>query len=328
MVKKTKHQLIAALILLDEEMESSSLLETVSDAERGFLEEAIRSWSELDPKVRPSILKQFIRTARTQEEFAGIGDIHPAWLLEPLKKESPRVIGVILRHMPSKHVRYILERLPRRTVEKMPQLVEAFCVPREILSVVRHRFEKNFLPFHSSRSLKTFDFSHLYYLRNEELDLLFRELGMSELALSLSKMSKKIVRALLHRFSVSDAKGLVNKIKDYQSMDKRETAEAQYTVLELVSQELGQEKFLRELGIAALAKGFTPGSDFLYQSVKQKLDPAQAYLLKRYIDLHAQRGDLILAKKRQKWVLDHISRLSEEVRIDKIWHQYLVACAA
>src|SRR3989344_5710237 len=157
--EKTHLKVVGMLALLEGKEEAITLLDYIQPEFGATLQAFLESFKK---EEIPSQLKAL----RAQESFSGIAEVHPAWLVEALKRESPRVIGVILRHMPSKHVRYILERLPRRTVEKMPQLVEAFCVPKEILSVVRHRFEKNFLPFHSSRSLKTFDFSHLYYLRN------------------------------------------------------------------------------------------------------------------------------------------------------------------
>ncbi|MDZ4224677.1 MAG: hypothetical protein U1D33_02090, partial [bacterium] len=67
--------------------------------------------------------EQQLKALCAQESFSGIAEIHPAWLVEALKKESPRVIGVILRHLPSKHVRYLLEHLPKRTVMQLPKLI-------------------------------------------------------------------------------------------------------------------------------------------------------------------------------------------------------------
>ena len=303
-------------------------MEYVGGEEKNPIQEEIVAWLDIDPIQRPAMVQQFVRTIRSQEEFSGIAEIHPAWLLEPLKNESPRVIGVILRHIPSKHVRYILEHLPRRTVEQLPKLVESFFVPKEILSLIRRRFERHFLPLPCSRTLRKFEFSHLYYLRNEELDLLFRALGMAELAYSFAATSKKIVQVILNRFSVTDARHLLEQIKKYRDADPGRISEARYTVLELGGEKLGSELFLKELGIASLARGFTAGDDFLYQALRQKLDPAQSYLLKRYIDVQVQRGDVAQARLRQKWILGEVAVLSHQGRIDPLWAQYLMAEAA
>jgi len=326
--QQNKYQLVAALGLLSQGDTAARLADYLGETFRPHLQTEMEGWLKMEPASREALLAQFLKTVRSQEEFSGIADIHPAWLLEPLKKESPRVIGILLRNIPSKHVRYILEHLPRSTVDQLPKLVESFFVPKEILSLIRRRFERNFLPLHTSRTLKAFEFSHLYYLRHEELCLLFRTLGLKELALSLTATSKKIAQIVCNRFSVSDARVLAEKIRECRETDPARLQEARYTLLELGGRKLGAEDFLKELGLAVLSKAFTAGDDFLYQALKQKLDPAEGYLLKRYMDVQGQKGDVLGAKRLQGEVLEQIGALSQTGKIDPLWAQYLVAEAA
>jgi len=313
-------QVIACLALLEGKEEAHSLLDY---AILPFKEPLLSLIDGL--KVAP---ENHLKALRAQESFSGIAEIHPAWLVEALKKESPRVIGVILRHLPSKHVRYLLEHLPRRIVMRLPKLVEAFYVPTEILNLIRRRFERHFVPMRISHQVETFEFQHLYYLKMEELESLFRELGLSEFALSLEGSSRKILKVLLNRFGIRDAKDVLNKIKRFSGQEKWLFRDAKYSILELGSGERGAEPFLKELGLQVLAKAISPSDSFFFEALKQKLSPDSAYLFKRYMDEQLLSFDPVKAAKRKAWVLEHLLGLSEQGRIDPLWSKSLKREAA
>ncbi|MBI5299791.1 MAG: hypothetical protein HY877_05815 [Deltaproteobacteria bacterium] len=318
MATHTMHlQAIAALALLEGKEEAYSLLGYASPSLREPLQIHLENSSA-----------QSLQALYAQEIFSGISEIHPAWLLEALKKESPRVIGVILRHLPSKHVRYLLEHLPHQKVIQLPKLVEAFYVPNEILNLIRRRFERHFVPLKMSHQIQTFEFGHLYYLKIEELTLLFRELGLNELALSLVGGTKTILKAILNRFGLREAKEILSRVKVFDSEDKWLLNDAKYSILELGGEELGIESFLRELGLKALAKAFSRFDTFLFEALRQKLSPDNAHLLKRYLEEY--RGPLSSEKitKRRTLVLSSLRKLNEEGKLDAIWTESLKEKAA
>lgn len=309
-------QTIAMLALLEGKEEADALLPHLAPAASQRLSSLL---SSIDPQKIPHQLKALF----SQETFSGIAEIHPAWLVEALKKESPRVIGVILRHLPSKHVRYLLEHLPKRTVMQLPKLIEAFYVPQEILELVRLRFERHFVPMRISHQLERFSFEHLYFLKTEELESLFYDLGLSELALSLQESSRKIWKIILNRFSIPDAKEILHRIKEFGVEEKWLAKDARYSILELKGKEMGAKSFLIEVGVIALAKAFSGEDIPVFECLRQKLSPENAYLLKRYLDEQILRPKTLKGMRRKEWILKHVRNLSQKGKIDVLWQESL-----
>ncbi|MDO8526543.1 MAG: hypothetical protein Q7T03_02525 [Deltaproteobacteria bacterium] len=305
-------QVLACLALSEGFDSATALLDYLPPARAESLEALLN-------RTDPQTLQEQLKAFSARESFSGIAEIHPAWLLEALKKESPRVIGVILRHLPSKHVRYLLEHLPRHVVVKLPKLIEAFYVPTEILNLVRRRFERHFVPVRISHQPELIDFNHLYYLKMEEIDLLFHDLGMSELALSLVGSTRQVMKVILNRFGIKEAKEILSRIKRYQLQEKGFVKEAKYSVLETGGEVLGAERFLKELGLLSLVKAFDRSDISLFNILRQRLSPDCAYLFKRYLDRQVSRADTQTVAKRKIWILEHVRVLSEQGKIDSVW---------
>lgn len=311
------HMQTAGLLALREGKEEA--LQLLAYASPAFAEPFAFVMNHFDSETA----EQHLRALSAQESFSGIAEIHPAWLVEALKKESPRVIGVILRHLPSKHVRYLLEHLPKRTVMQLPKLIEAFYVPQEILDLVRSRFERHFVSMPISHQLERFSFEHLFCLKTEELESLFHDLGLSELALSLVDAPRKIWKIILNRFDIGDAKEILNRIREYETEEKWILKDARYSILELKGKEMGAASFLMELGIIALARSFSREDLSLYETLRQKLSPDHAYLLKRYLDEQVARTCGPRETRRKERVLKQVRFLSQKGKIDVIWAKSL-----
>lgn len=302
-------QVTAALALLENEAQALELAESLSEERaslyRGFCK-------AMDPSQAGVVLKAF----KAQEDFSGIAEIHPAWLLDILKNESPRVIGVVLRHLPSRHVRYLLENLPRRLTMELPKLIEAFYVPGELLDVIRRRVERRFVPMRVTHEVERFGIEHLYFLKIEDLNCLGLDLGLSELALSLVGSGRKILQIVLNRFNLSEAKILLGRVQAYRAKPRWLIKDARYSVLELGQKEMGARRFLEELGRMALAKAFST-LDRPVQALCQKMEPEKAYTFKRYLGAAGKQQTAL----RAEWILEHLERLSREQKTDPLYHE-------
>lgn len=321
-------RMIALLAVLEDPKGAKDLVPQISIGEQEELHQMIETLLQIPEGAREEKLQAEMRALRAAESFSGIAEIHPAWLVEALKRESPRVIGVILRHLPSKHVRYLLQHLPPRLVARLPKLIESFYVPTEILDLIRRRFENHFVPMRVSHRLEVFEFKHVYYLKSEDLETLFRDLGISELALSLLNAPRKMVQLILNRFPIPEAKSILSRWKAFQEERSPLAKEARYSVLDLEGREKGVEPFFRELGFQSFVKAFRPGDSFLFEAIKQKLSPESAYILKRYLEEQLSRFQLDLAQKRQEWILKHLRRLQTEGLLDPVWSESLKREAA
>lgn len=323
-----KAQILGNLCLLEGKDQAMDLLPYMGEAKQKEMKVFLEHVGSKEENLQEEFLKQRLKALRASETFMGLSEIHPAWLIDLLKKESPRVVGVILRHLPSRQSRYLLEHLPKRLVMELPKLIESFYVANEILDVVRMKIESHFIPMPLSHQIETFSFEHLYYLKIEELELLFEELGLSELSLALVGASKKILKIILNRFDFQSAKEISSRVKSYQTEDKESIRDARYSVFSLGGFDLGPKRFIKEMGILALAKAFSVEEQNISHRLKQKLSPENAYLLKRYLEEGCGGVTSDRTMKRKLWVVDHVRKLYETGKVTSLFADWLKEQAA
>jgi hypothetical protein len=157
-----------------------------------------------------------------------------------------------------------------------------------------------------SHQIQQFEFQHLYYLKIDEVELLFKELGLSELGLSLVGVSKKILRVLLNRLGHQEARSLIERIKRFNAEEGWLKRDAKYSVLEVGMENKGADIFLKELGMVALSKAFVMSDSFLFETLKQKLSPSDASLFRRYFEGQLSRFEPEKTAQRKNFVLNHI----------------------
>lgn len=253
-----------------------------------------------------------LRSIREDMQLEGDGlsdlaDVHPAWISKALENESPKIIGIILRWLPSRHVRYILEHLPKRTKMALPKLVESFAVPTEVLRLIRQGFERKFslLPKSSNGGIKSFE--DICLLKPEELTVLLRDIGLQELAMAFQNVEALGIKVLLNRMSVSSARALQQRMKDTAGIKAPLLKDARYTILEVALDQEDIEKLLIEIGLAALSKGMKDQE--LFNKIQLKLDPELTFLAKRFVDQHV--GVNKLALERQEVIMERLELLSK-----------------
>lgn len=314
-----RHQVFAALAVMDEGGEFGNLLNHLSGDDVKLCREATRSYLEIAAGERKEKIKEHISQMFASEQWSGLAEIHPAWLLEELVKESPRVIGIILRYLPSRHVRYIIEHLPPTVRYAIPNVVEAFSVAEAVLDIIRRVFESKFIQLRLSKAVGQFGFDHLYYLRGEELEVFFRDLGVQELAMALDGISGESLNYLLNRLTLKDAKKLQKRIKELSDVSRALKRQARFTVLEVEGTHLGPEHLLLEIGLAAFARAVSTSNKDLSRLIGIKLDPHISYVLKRYVSEKADKSTKDVMKERQSIILSCVVSLAAEKLIDESW---------
>ncbi len=318
-----RQRIVATMAVIEEGERAAELLAFVAeDDDKRALKTVIEACLKINPEEREFKLRQQASSQLSSEQWSGLAEIHPAWILEELKTESPRIIGIILRYLPSKHVRYLLEHLPPTIRFAMPNIVEAFAVPQQVLDVIRRRFESRFQRLHLSRSIEQFGFDHLYYLKGDELEVFFRDLGLQELAMALSGISGKSLGVLLNRLSLRDAKRLKSRMHSLEGVSDVLKRQARYTVLEVEGEHLGPEHLLMEIGLAAFARALAPMHHDLFRRLEVKLDPRISYVLKRYIDERLEKNTSTVAEERQNLILSRVAALASENLIDSSWTKF------
>lgn len=312
-----RRRIVSALAVRRDGEAAGELLDYMSDRDRGPCGELIERFSA--ERDRELVLEQLIRQLVASERFSSLAEVHPAWILEYLKGEPPRVVGLILRSLPSNHVRFLLEHLPPMLRERMPNMVESFAVDPQVLEVIRKRFEKNFLPMRVSRQVRHPGFEHLYFLKTSELTELIREMGLFELAIALSGMSRKALHMIYNRLDLKDAKRLKMRIDGMSGISTELYRQARFNLLEIEGRHEGSVRMLKAVGLAAMASAAGHEHGEMIKLLMQKLEPQDGYLLKRFIDERKKRVNEAVAEQRQALVLGLVAELAAEGRIGHEW---------
>lgn len=323
-----RQRVAAMLAVLFNKDDAEALFDYAPVEDKQALEEVMAELLPVPEVERSEHIWQRTQLICSMEEFGGLSEIHPSWILEKIKDESPRIIGIILRYLPSNHVRYILENLPKRIKVRLPKLIEAFAVPTSILRIIRRRFERSFLPLRVSKEISEFTFKHLYYLSSEDIEELFYDLGINELALAFKKMDRKMVKIILNRLSVKDAKILQKRMRTIADESDELIHQAQQIVLEMSFEENNAFSMIKEIGINSLARSMTSNDKGMFQLLQQKLDPKLGYLLKRYLEQNLLKRGISYASERQSIVMSRIYTLSKAGRIDSYWSRFFSVRAA
>jgi hypothetical protein len=315
-----RHRIFAALAVMSEGEGALRFLDYVGERDREALASLIPLYAGEGQEGLD--LDQFVRHLVASEHFSSIAEIHPAWILEHLRGEPPRVVGLILRSLPSRHVRYLLEHLPPMLRDRMPNMLESFAVARPILELMRRRFERHFLPMRVTRSIEHPGFEHLFFLRGEELAELIRDVGLQELAIALSGMSSKVLHLIFNRLSLKDAKRLQRRIKGLSGVSTELYRQARGNVLETEGQHEGAERMLLSVGLVALACAMDREHEHLAKLLMQKIAPADGYLLKRFMGERKLRGGAEVAEQRRAMILGIVGVLAAEGRISQEWRRF------
>lgn len=292
-------------------------------AEEAALQDRIVALQGMPDSERTAAIDEQLQTLRTAEEVVLLGEIHPSWLVDSLLHESPRVIGLILRFLPSRHTRYVLEHLPAALREQLPNVVDAFAVSDVVLKIIRHRFESRFVPTRPAGQVEELSIQTLHGLNLVELELLIRDLGIDELAMAFAHMNTAALRMLLNRLPFAEAKALKSRVAELRGLDQRQEQEARYTVLEVPLERKDPEGLISEVGILSLAKAFSAQELPSLPILKQKLPPRLAYLLQRDVDTHVLAAHPEITGGRQARVLRRLGVLARQQLIDASWLERL-----
>ncbi len=315
-----RQRIVAALAVLRDGDEAADVLSYMDDHDRAACAQLIETYAEeADCEHR---MQQLIMQMVASERFTTLAEVHPAWIVEHLKEESPRVIGIILRSLPSKHVRFVLERMPPMLRAQVPHMVESFAVSPEVLEIVRSRFERHFRSMPINRSAESLSFEQLYYLRGEELEELIREIGLDELSIAIGGLREGSLAAVYNRLDLKDAKRLKRHIEGEEAVSPALLRQARMTILESDGRRVGPDRMLFQIGLTALAYACELEHDELVGMLQQKLEPSAGYRFKRLVDERRLRPNAVVAQERRERILRLAAALAHAHRIDAHWTRF------
>lgn len=312
------HQFLAAFCLMKSSgAKGKNLFSFVSSEEESKLHKIAESFLK-DPTLD---FKECVKSLcqEAQLHTSSLEEIHPGWILEKLKDESPRVIGLLCRFLTGDKVRYILDHLPPHERNKIPKVKDAFQSTPALLALVQALIEKKVPVTMPSRSGEVFSLEHLAWFKESDLRILFKDLGLEEIRCAFYEVSPKVLRPFLARFSLSEATQIRNKMDQGGSVSDEKKQKAQKNILSLKLENLSAESLIPEIGCSVFAGALLPEDSSWADIVCQKLPPEDGYRLKRMIQEMETHKSLSEVQVTRNEILTRVRMLGEKRLIKRYW---------
>ena len=289
------------IALFVEKEEAGRLISHMPFEEQGPLAHALEEIKKTENREKRMIDE--IRRLALEARKSPLGFVHPDWILEALKKEAPRTVAAVLRHLPGQQVAHVLSGLPPATLERLPPLSETFALDPEIVQVLRRRFEQNFRFARSSPDLASLPFV--------KLEMLFRELGFREAAMAFTTLNEKTVGLILRRLSPRDAALLKERMGRKEEWEEERVKQAQTHVLS-IDLEKSAASLILELGFFVLSKAVCRRHMGGVEAIARKFPIHEGRLLLKYVERNLPLNSEKTATRYENEILSALTLLEKE----------------
>lgn len=273
---------------------------------------------EIPKKKRLALLVREIRRLMSIRTTHRLEGVDPSWLVAGFRGEKPRVIAMVLMHMPSSITRQVVERLPAAVRQALPPRSELRDVPMDIVRLVRARFDARFAMMDIPRELKKFRFREVIALEARELIILARAMGVEELARAFVSVGKRALAELLRRMPRENAEELIVAVKKVSRADAMELKAAQHFLGKVLVNFQNTDELFQKAGLYQLASAMTVEDRDFVRQLCQRFPRAHGRLLEDYLAKVKELGaiDHNIALRLQDNVLENIKGLSSRGKIN------------
>ncbi|OGP15432.1 MAG: hypothetical protein A3I75_07030 [Deltaproteobacteria bacterium RIFCSPLOWO2_02_FULL_50_16] len=315
----SRQQMLAYTTLMTEGDHFATLFRFLPPEEEGPLKEfASKIWSQKKEHRSKDVIQK-IKEVFVQKKMSILHEVHPGWIAERLKDESPRVLGVLCRYLPGETVKYLIDHLPKAQAQNLPKINETFAVSSDLILWIKDILEKKFAHPSLPALEERFSFSHIGLMSGKDLMTLFRELGLEEIRKAFSQVEVQSLKVFFSRFSVNDTRELKARILDAPPCHSEEKKIAQQHIVTMELQALSAEALFYEIGFSYFAHAILPSESQWVEAVCERLSPQDGYVLKRFIKEYASKRSEGLQQKFREEILRRIFYLTEKRKIRKYW---------
>ena len=307
---QSRNKAFAVMALLAQENQLESLLPLLPLPEQQDVKNFVSSFSNHLSKDQRKNIAQVLKQLKDDWEVTVFSDLDPSWFVEFLRDETPPIIRIILLNLPLERQKRVIRAMNENLARQVREYKSKSKPNPEVLRVIKNLFENRF-PFLPKPEVKAgFELQNLYALPVEKLVLLFRQVGLSQLALALKTVNKAALRAILHRLSVQDARLLQGCMKEMEGMDTKAKIDAQLNILSMQIEGISPDHLFLELGFQVFSKAVTKELLPYLEVLPYKFPTKQGYLLKRYLEQNVAKNDPGKAQKIQNFILECLSKLA------------------
>jgi flagellar motor switch protein FliG len=309
--------------------QARDLVQLLPDEDAQLLLAKAQKLEEIPRERRVAHMVGALKQMMTFRAMKGLEGVEPSWLSAGFKGESPRVVAIVLMHMPSSLVRQIVARLPEPVRDAMPPREELKQIPLPVVKLIRARFDAKFASMPLERDLAELQFRDLVLLTAKELVTVIRHVGADEIACAFLAVGKRALAEFLNRLPPEDAEELIAAVKRADMKDQMELKAARGFLAKVLGGFNNTDELFQKAGLYRLARAISVEDKTFVRQISQRFPRAHGRLLGEYLARVGEEAleDLQVRRLRDQ-VLDVVANLSRRGKIEARYGQSQVAYEA
>jgi flagellar motor switch protein FliG len=280
---------------------------------------------EIPKEKRVPLMVRELKQMMTFRAIKGLEGVEPSWLSAGFKGESPRIVAIVLLHMPSSIARQVTARLPEAVRDAMPSREELKPVPLSVVKLVRARFDAKFASMPLERDVAELRFGDLVLLTAKELVSVVRHVGADEIACAFLAVGKRALAEFLSKLAPEDAEELIAAVRRADIKDQMELKAARGFLGKVLEAFNNTDELFQKAGLYRLARAISVEDATYTRQISQRFPRAHGRLLGEYLAKVRENGlDEAQVHRLRDQVIDVVVNLSRRGKIEARYGQAAV----
>ena len=287
------------------EGQDQQILSFLPDDRARLVQKEAKRYDRFPKEVRMTLVTKLLGYLVQHVRNRNLERIHPSWIAETLAKESPQVAFIVLERLSPEYRKTVLDLYVKlRTAPPM-----TYVTPNAgdaIFQLFTGRFEPMSAPWGESQ----LTLQNIYLLKQEEIFLFLKHVGVREIARASSIAGKNALAALVTRFPANLQQDFLNGIKvaSGDDQEKVKLAAKRLSQIDLASMSMDE---------ATLKVGLTKMGGSLRNQKSTAVKIAQALPYSFGMILLEAREEMEAADNEEQELLGILRELVESQKIDR-----------
>lgn len=278
----------AALLLTTLTMGGSdkiALFNDVCEPTRTRITERGEALVAIPTEARVALMVHELKERLTPSDASGLEQVDYTWLLEAMRGESVRVVGLVLLGLPAAMTRVLVDRLPQALRETLPPKAQLRRVEPTVALLVRQRIARRLAPMPPAPSREAqWGLRELTLLSRRELRVVCRDLGLIELGQAFAAVGRMALVELCRRLPKDYAAELIDAVQVAAKMAAPNKSDVQRFLARVVVNFDDTEELFQKAGLWRLSRALLGQPPADNRAIAQRFPRQAGRLLLEYLE--------------------------------------------
>lgn len=238
------------------EQQNDQIFSALPQERTDILKKELKKFDRFPKEVRLTLVLKLFGYLVQHVRNSHLEMIHPTWIAESLRKEEPRTVSIILGQFSPDYRKQVLKLLG------MPEELENIPLEAQAASeVVFHLFSGRFASMGPPWGDPEVSVETAYLVQESDLIVLFKQLGVREVARSFAIAGKDVLAALLSRIPSELQEEFLNGVRSGRQEDPEKLKLATKRLSKYDLAKMPLEEAMLRVGLSKIGSVLTRRAD-------------------------------------------------------------------